>query len=244
MDHEEHADTDVSRSTRAHVPARVGGGQLKRRVSVLMSPPNYPSDLAIQVVLPDGTCCSLRPIRPDDAEGLIEFHQHLSLRSTYLRFFTVHPTLSAKEVERFTKVDYVNRLAFVVEINGELIAVGRFDRIASTSDAEVAFVVSDEYQHHGIGSLLLDELARAARARGIDMFVAETLCENKPMLDVFHRSGFNVSSKIEYGTVFLRFGIEMTESYRVCLAAREANRNVRRVPAVELSNVSDDPDEC
>ncbi len=157
----------------------------------------------------DGTWCLLRPIRPDDAERLIEFHQHLSQRSTYLRFFTVHPTLSAKEVKRFTTVDYEDRLALVVERDGQLIAVGRFDRIVGTPEAEVAFVVADDYQHHGLGSLLLDELARAARARGIRTFVAETLCENKPMLDVFHHSGFDVSSKIDCGTVWLRFGIEM-----------------------------------
>ena len=205
---------------------------------MLTSPPNYPSDLGALVILSDGTCCTLRPIRPDDAERLIEFHQHLSLRSTYLRFFTVHPTLSAKEVERFTTVDYVDRLAFVVERSGQLIAVGRFDRIAGTSDAEVAFVVADDYQHHGLGSLLLDELARAARARGISTFVAETLCENKPMLDVFHHSGFDVSSKIDYGTVWLRFGIEMTESYRAALAARDENRNVSRLPVVEPIKVS------
>jgi GNAT superfamily N-acetyltransferase len=200
---------------------------------VLTSPPNYPSDLGALVILSDGTCCSLRPIRPDDAERLVEFHQHLSLRSTYLRFFTVHPTLSAKEVERFTTVDYVDRLAFVVERSGQVIAVGRFDRIAGTSDAEVAFVVADDYQHHGLGSLLLDELARAARARGIETFLAETLCENKAMLDVFHHSGFDVSTKIDYGTVWLRFGIEMSESYRGALAARDENRKVNRLPVVE-----------
>jgi GNAT superfamily N-acetyltransferase len=195
-------------------------------------PPNYPGDLGALVVLSDGTRCSLRPIRPEDAGRLVEFHRHLSQRSTYLRFFTVHPTLSQKEVERFTTVDYVDRLALVVETGGQLIAVGRFDRNAGTSDAEVAFVVADDYQHHGLASLLLDELARAARARGIDTFVAETLCENKAMLDVFHHSGFDVSSKIDYGTVWLRFGIEMTESYRDALAARDKTRNVRRLPVV------------
>lgn len=208
---------------------------------MLTTPPNYPSDLGALVVLSDGICCGLRPIRPDDAELLVEFHQHLSLRSTYLRFFTVHPTLSAKEVERFTTVDYQDRLAFVVESSGKLMAVGRFDRIIGTSDAEVAFVVADDYQHHGLGSLLLDELARAARGRGISTFVAETLCENKPMLDVFHHSGFDVSTKIDFGTVRLRFGIEMTESYRHALAERDENRQVRRLPVAELIKA---PDEC
>ena len=205
-----------------------------------MPPPNFPGDLGALVILSDGTCCGLRPIRPDDAERLVEFHQHLSSRSTYLRFFTVHPTLSAKEVERFTTVDYQDRLAFVVERSGELIAVGRFDRIAGTSDAEVAFVVADDYQHHGLGSLLLDELARAARARGISTFVAETLCENKPMLDVFHHSGFEVSTKVDYGTVWLRFGIEMSESYRRALAARDEDRQIRRLPVAESIRPSDE----
>ena len=209
------------------------------RLPVLIPPPNYPGDLGALVVLSDGTCCSLRPIRPDDAEQLVEFHQHLSSRSTYLRFFTVHPTLSAKEVERFTTVDYQDRLAFVVERSGKLIAVGRFDRIAGTPDAEVAFVVADDYQHHGLGSLLLDELARAARARGISTFVAETLCENKPMLDIFHHSGFEVSTKIDYGTVWLHFGIEMSESYRRALAARDENRQITRLPVAEALGASD-----
>ena len=72
------------------------------------------------------------------------------------------------------------------------------------TEAEVAFVVADEYQHHGIGSLLLDELARAAWQRGVEVFRAETLAENSAMLDVFRHAGFPVTSGIEYGTVTLR----------------------------------------
>ena len=209
------------------------------RMSALIPPPNYPGDLGALVILSDGTCCGLRPIRPDDADRLVEFHQHLSSRSTYLRFFTVHPTLSAKEVERFTTVDYQDRLAFVVERSGKLIAVGRFDRLGATSDAEVAFVVADDYQHHGLGSLLLDELARAARARDISTFVAETLCENKPMLDVFHHSGFEVSTKVDYGTVWLRFRIDMSDAYRRALAARDEDRQIRRLPVADPIRASD-----
>lgn len=194
--------------------------------------PEYPRDLEIAVVFSDGTRCSLRPIRPDDAVPLVKFHEHLSQRSTYLRFFTVHPTLSAGEVERFTSVDYVDRLALVVETEGKLIAVGRFDRHVGTAEAEVAFVVADDYQHHGIGSLLLDELARAARARGITTFLADTLCENKPMLDVFRHSGFEMSTDIDCGTVSLRFGIRVTESYCAALAVRDQARQMTRRPMI------------
>jgi GNAT superfamily N-acetyltransferase len=141
-----------------------------------------------------------------------------------LRFFTFHTELSPKEVEHFTCVDYVNRLALVAEIEDRLIAVGRYDSAPGESEAEVAFVVADEFQHHGIGALLLDELARAAWGRGITSFRAETLCENRTMLDVFRHTGFPISSTVEYGTVTLHFPIEPSDAYRAALADRERTR--------------------
>jgi len=52
------------------------------------------------------------------------------------------------------------------------------------------------------------------------------------MLDVFHHSGFDVSTKVEYGTVSLRLEIEATDAYRAALAARNENRLVSRLPSV------------
>lgn len=187
-------------------------------------PDNYPGEFERDVVNDDGTRYHVRPIRPDDAAKLVDFHRHLLPHSVYLRFFTFHPELSKAEVERFTCVDYVMRLALVVEVDDRLIAVGRFDRRPGDTEAEVAFVVSDEFQHHGIGSLLLDELVRAARERGITTFRAETLYENRTMLDVFRHAGFPTTSSIEYGTVTLRFPIGDCEAYRTALVRREVQR--------------------
>lgn len=184
----------------------------------------YPSELERDVVGDGDLHYRVRPIRPDDGPQLVEFHHRLLPRSVFLRFFSFHPELSAKEVEHFCCVDHVNRLALVVESEGRLIAVGRYDSAPGETEAEVAFVVSDEFQHHGIGALLLDELARAALERGITEFRAETLFENRTMLDVFHHSGFPVSSSVEYGTITLRFPIERTDEYRAALADRETSR--------------------
>jgi GNAT superfamily N-acetyltransferase len=189
-------------------------------------PPSYPAALERDVVSEGNLHYHLRPIRPDDAERLVEFHNHLSPHSCYLRFFSFHPTLSPKEVERFTCVDYFDRLALVAEVDGTLIAVARFDRHEGTREAEVAFVVADDYQHHGIGSLLLDELVLAARERDITTFLADTLSENHAMLGVFLHAGFEVQSDTKYGTVYLRFDIRPTESYRRALATREQTRQV------------------
>jgi GNAT superfamily N-acetyltransferase len=200
----------------------------------------YPSGLERDVASCDGTLrFRLRPIRSDDGQRLVSFHDNLSDRSCYLRFFSLHPHLTANEVERFTHVDYENRLALVAELDGRLIAVGRYDRRPQKEVAEVAFVVADDYQHHGIGSLLLDELAAAARDRGIATFVANTLHENHPMLDVFFHSGFDVTSHGDYGTVSLLFPLEPTPHSEAVRAERRASWHV--VPLGADSDDHDDP---
>ena len=183
-------------------------------------PHGYPHGLERDVVTEDGLRYRVRPIRPDDASRLVAFHGKLSTRSVYLRFFTVHPTLSETEVRRFTTVDYVDRLALVAMVEDRLIAVARYDRAPGATEAEVAFVVADDYQHHGIGSTLLDDLADAARARGVTTFRADTLAENHAMLDVFRHTGFPVSARTEYGTVTLRFPIAPTADYEAARARR------------------------
>ena len=183
-------------------------------------PDGYPHGLERDVVTEDGLRYRVRPIRPDDASRLVAFHGQLSTRSVYLRFFTVHPTLSETEVRRFTTVDYVDRLALVATVEDRLIAVARYDRAPGATEAEVAFVVADDYQHHGIGSTLLDDLADAARARGVTAFRADTLAENHAMLDVFRHTGFPVSAHTEYGTVTLRFPIAPTADYEAARARR------------------------
>ncbi|HEX3334188.1 MAG TPA: GNAT family N-acetyltransferase [Acidimicrobiales bacterium] len=193
-------------------------------------PAGYPAELARDVEA-DGLRYHVRPIRPDDGARLVELHARLSPHSLYLRFFRPHPVLSEDEVRWFTHVDYVDRLALVATIDDRFIAVGRFDRAPGATEAEVAFVVDDEYQHHGVGTLLLDELARAARERGVDTFVAETLAENRAMLDVFHHAGFAVTATSSFGAVTLRFPVAPTEEYRRALAGREARRLVPGAPA-------------
>ena len=193
-------------------------------------PAGYPADLEREVVVAGGLRCHVRPIRPDDAPQLVAFHRQLSPQSVYLRFFSFHPVLSDAEVARFTSVDYVDRLALVVTAAARLIAVGRFDRDPGATEAEVAFVVADDAQRHGVGSLLLDDLAHAARQRGVETFTADTLAENAHMLHVFRHAGFPVTSGVEYGTVSLRFPIALTAAAQAALDVREAARLVPTGP--------------
>src|SRR5664280_2728970 len=193
--------------------------------------PGYLADLARDEQTVGGVTVHLRPIRPDDAARLVEFHKGLSTRSVYRRFFFVHPSLSPAEVERFTHVDVVDRLAFVAVDDLRLVAVGRYERRSETTEAEVAFVVADEYQRDGIGTLLLEHLAEAAGRNGITTFVAETLAENRDMLGLFFDSGFPVTSASESRTISVRFAIEPTAAYEAARAFRHtrSERGAERV---------------
>jgi GNAT superfamily N-acetyltransferase len=142
------------------------------------------------VVLADGTPVRVRGMHPDDGDALRAFHSRLSHESIVLRFFGPHPRLSDTEVKRFTHVDGVDRLALVAERASEIVAVARYDRTPGSEEAEVAFVVDDAYQGRGLGTILLQHLADAARSQGIRQLVADTLSENFRMLNIFRNAGF------------------------------------------------------
>jgi len=174
----------------------------------------YPAELECDVTMSDGRRLRMRPIMPSDGPGLRAFHAELSTWSVYLRYFGAHPTLSDRDVDHFTHVDYRDRLALVVEDGDRLVAVGRYDRLGDKeggggdpAEAEVAFVVSDAYQHNGIGTCLLERLAEAARRVGITAFVADTLAENRAMIKVFLTLGFPVTTTAHHEVVHVRFPI-------------------------------------
>lgn len=187
--------------------------------------PAYPAELERQSRTRAGVLVRVRPIRPGDGPGLVAFHAGLSAHTVYLRFFGFHPVLAPAEVERFTHVDYADRLALVVEDGTRIVGVGRYDRIPGSDDAEVAFIVHDNYQHQGLGTLLADELVRAARTKGVTSFVADTLAENGEMLELFHSMGFPVHSSFEGGVVRVRFPIADVPPYAAAVARREAWRS-------------------
>ena len=151
-----------------------------------------PADWSSDVVLADGGSVHVRPIRPSDGAALESFHATLSDESVRRRYFGPKRSLSAAEVEHLTTVDHDARVALIVEQRGRVVAVARYERVPSSPmDAEVAFVVTDELQGCGIGSILLAHLAAAARAVGINRFLAVVLPENRQMLSVFRAAGFD-----------------------------------------------------
>ncbi len=142
---------------------------------------------------------TVRPISPDDASALNDFHERCSERTHRLRFFSSQAHLPPAMLSFFTNVDHKEREALVAVLDGQIIAVGRYDLVTEDATeeptAEVAFVVADEFQGKGIASDLIERLADAARSRSIRRFVAETLSENTAMQAVFRKSPYNAVFK-------------------------------------------------
>ncbi|MFC9773186.1 MULTISPECIES: GNAT family N-acetyltransferase [unclassified Pseudarthrobacter] len=189
----------------------------------------YPEHWEADVVLRDGGTAHLRPIHPSDAEAIQTFHTGQSQNSIYMRFFAFKARLSAKELKRFTEVDYKDRVAFVITMRGEIIGIGRYDRLDDPTEAEVAFNIADAHQGRGIGSILLEHLAAAAHENGIQRFSAEVLPENRKMLMVFSDAGYDVKRHFDDGVVSLEFNIDPTEKSRAVMESREHRAEARSV---------------
>lgn len=175
-----------------------------------LAPPSEALQIEEELTLRDGDQVHVRAIRPGDTERLRAFHASLSFESIVFRFFRALPELPPDLAERFTHVDYRDRMALVATrgtaADEELVAVARYDRIGP-AEAEVAFVVQDRWQGHGIATALLYRLAAYACAHGITTFVAITLGNNRPMLDVLRGCGFPSTYNHRDGEVEVRLNI-------------------------------------
>lgn len=175
--------------------------------------PGLPPDVARlegPLTLYNGTTIHVRAIRPDDDERLRAFHRQLSPDSIMFRFFHFMPELPGPDAAHFTHLDYVDRMALLATAGegeaDEIFGVVRYDRIAEAT-AEVAFVVADKWQGHGIATALLYILASYARAIGYTTFVAMTMGSNARMIEVLRNSGFPWTTTYREGTLEARLDI-------------------------------------
>jgi L-amino acid N-acyltransferase YncA len=160
------------------------------------------------VALRDGTRVRLRPIVPGDAPKLVALYDRLSRDTRYHRFFSAMRRLPPDWARFLATVDYRTRLALVAESPDDadaLIAVARYEPAGASDTAEVAFVVQDDWQDRGLGSVLFGELLRAAAANGIRRFRAWVLADNRRMLDLIARFGRIEQRTLEQGVVELTF---------------------------------------
>ena len=168
----------------------------------------YPAQYISQSKMRDGSPVTIRPIRPEDEPLLVEFHSGLSDRSVYMRYFgslSLRARVSHERLVRICFGDYDREIALVAEVQepgGRAIAgVGRLSRIHGTGEAEVAILVSDKYQNHGLGSELLRRLIQVAKQEGITALSAQMMPDNNPMQRITKTLGFKVRMQPGFASV-------------------------------------------
>jgi len=150
--------------------------------------------------LRDGVRIQIRALKPEDKTDLSEAVARTSAESLRRRFFVTKRNFADKETAFFLNVDFVNHVALiaVVEEGSELaIAGGGRYIVVRPGEAEVAFVVVDQYQGRGVGGTLMRHITTIARAAGLQKLIAEVLAENRPMLRLLEKSGLPVVTKRE-----------------------------------------------
>ncbi len=161
----------------------------------------YPSQYVSQFTTKDGTEVTLRPIRPEDEPLMSKFHETLSDRSVYMRYFAALSLRSRVAHERLVRicfVDYDRVLALVVDhkdkVTGEhrLLGVGRLIKLHRKNTAEVAILVSDQWQRQGLGIELLRRAIQIAREEKLTSVSAEMLRDNLAVQSVFKSVGFRL----------------------------------------------------
>ncbi|MEP1125241.1 MAG: GNAT family N-acetyltransferase [Ilumatobacter sp.] len=200
-----------------------------------ISPPvEQRSRWATTVVLGDGETAFIRPLVPADQPALLAFHERQAPDSLYRRFFSPKPSLTSKELDHFTRVDMVDRVALAVEVRDEFVAWSSYERWAGRDEAEAAFMVDDEHHGRGIATLMLEHLAAIARTNGIERFTAEVLSDNRGMLAVFAKAGWPLQRRFESGVVDLDWELATTDEFIDTVERREQRADSRAVARILL----------
>ncbi|MEU7811736.1 GNAT family N-acetyltransferase [Pseudonocardia sp. NPDC049154] len=153
----------------------------------------YPSDLERPGLLRDGRSIMIRPSRPVDLDALSTFFGRLSRRTVSFRMLGPVVTMDRARTAHFLDADHDQRLNLLATLDDEVIGIAEYARQPDNPDrADIAFTVEDGYQGIGLGGLLMEHLAAAARERGIAVFEADVLAENMPMLRAFESSGYRL----------------------------------------------------
>ncbi|TNC24807.1 bifunctional acetate--CoA ligase family protein/GNAT family N-acetyltransferase [Amycolatopsis alkalitolerans] len=190
-----------------------------------------PTDLGSTAVLADGEVVLVRPLRPQDTAAVLALHDGLDERDRYLRFFGTPAGLD-KICERIAGEPGPSHGAVGAFRQDQLVGCAHFEVSGDPTEAEVALAVDGRVQAHGVGTLLLEHLASAARAQGIRRFTGEVLAENTRMVRVFADLG--LPYRMTPGGPERQFVLvlEPGENYWSALAERERVADVASLRSV------------
>ena len=167
-----------------------------------------PGDFAVSETLSNGLAVTIWALHAEDREKIAKAVRGLDRESVYTRLFTYRNELTEADLDRIMHFDPDGEVALIVTIGAgaQEVVIGSGRYIVAPGgrgerSAEVAFMVEEDYHGLGIAGRLLRHLAGIAHERGIALFEATVLPENKAMLAVFVRSGLPMRRRNEGGEV-------------------------------------------
>ncbi|HUJ30274.1 MAG TPA: bifunctional acetate--CoA ligase family protein/GNAT family N-acetyltransferase [Candidatus Acidoferrum sp.] len=161
----------------------------------------YPIQYVGPWTMKNGAQVVLRPIRPEDEPLMVKFHETLSDRTVYLRYFHMENLSSRVAHDRLMHkcfIDYDREMALVADYQdprtGEhsLLGVGRLTKNPTESQGEVAVLVTDAWQKQGLGGELVRRLIEFSRNEKLASVLAIIMPENAGMRSLADRFGFTV----------------------------------------------------
>jgi len=168
----------------------------------------YPEDLETHRTTKTGLHLFLRPVKISDEPLLKDFFYSLSDRSLNRRFLSIRKDMPHERLQDFVIIDYSREVVILGVIgsadNELIVGVGQYGIDEKSHTAEVAFAVRDDQQNRGIGQEMLSYLTYLAKKDGLLGFTAEVLIDNKPMLHVFEKGGFDIKKKSDAGVYDLK----------------------------------------
>jgi acyl-CoA hydrolase/GNAT superfamily N-acetyltransferase len=168
----------------------------------------YPEHLETYRTTKAGMEIFLRPLRISDEPLLKDFFYSLSDKTKYRRFFSPLRGMPHQELQEIVVLDPAKGMAIMATLwkegREEVLGLAQYAIGANQHMAEVAFIVSDNYQGKGIGMELLSYITYLAKKQGLLGFTAEVLMENRPMLHLFDKMGFEIQRRGEGGIFELK----------------------------------------
>ena len=168
----------------------------------------YPEHLEIYRTTPKGLQLFLRPVKISDEPLLKDFFYSLSDQSLQRRFISFRQDMPHERLQEFVIIDHTKEMLLLACIKEDekekVIGIGQYFINPSNHTAEVAQATRDDYQGQGIGMELLTYLTYLAKRDGLLGFTAEVMVENRPMLRLFEKMGFDIKRQSEQGVYELQ----------------------------------------
>lgn len=163
----------------------------------------YRADLESYYKTSEGKDVLLRPVKLTDEPLLKTFFYRLSDKSLERRFMSMRHDMPHHVLQDFVVVDTTKETVLLAVLERDerdvVIGVGQYSVNEESHTAEIAFVVSDEYQHQSVGLHLLNYLTLLAKKQGLLGFTAEVLLENEAMMKLFEKGNFTIDRRVVEG---------------------------------------------